>query len=92
VFYFLTDAEERRRYAELAARSVVPGGHVIIGTFAADGPPRCSGLDVRRYDAACLAAEFTPHFQMVNQMRHEHITPQGKTQAFTFVTLRRAGG
>src|SRR5579871_955406 len=50
VFHFLTEPGDRRKYVELARRSVPSGGHVIIATFAPSGPPKCSGLDVCRYD------------------------------------------
>ena len=47
VFHFLTDAEDRAKYS-WARRTVPAGGHLIIATFADDGPRRCSNLDVRR--------------------------------------------
>ena len=54
-FHFLTDPNERTAYVERVLRAVRSGGHVIIGTFALDGPERCSGLPVARYDAAAIA-------------------------------------
>ena len=51
-FHFLTDPDDRAAYAERVRKAVRPGGHVIIGTFALDGPERCSGLAVARHDAA----------------------------------------
>jgi hypothetical protein len=90
VFHFLTEANERARYRaqiELAVRS---GGHVIVGTFAADGPTKCSGLPVERYDAATLVSELGPTFRLVRALRHEHQTPSGAVQPFTFVVARRA--
>ncbi len=55
VFHFLTDAEDRAEYVGLARRTVPEGGHLIIATFADDGPRQCSNLDVRRYNADSLA-------------------------------------
>lgn len=89
VFHFLTEPEERQRYAALAARSVRPGGHAILGAFAPEGPKKCSGLEVCRYDAAGLARELGPCFQLVSQRQHEHVTPSGAVQAFCFAVLRR---
>ena len=89
VFHFITEEADRRRYADLAARTVEPGGHAIIATFALDGPERCSDLPVRRYDAAALAREFAPSFEMVHSEREVHTTPWGKQQPFTVVALRR---
>ncbi len=89
VFHFLLNPEDRKHYAELAARTVPSGGHLIIGTFAHDAPTRCSGLDVCRYDAASLANEFGNDFGIVEEQSHLHITPTGKPQQFIFVTFER---
>ena len=48
VFQFLTSIEQRVSYVEQVARVVKPGGAVIVGTFAPEGPSKCSGLDVVR--------------------------------------------
>jgi SAM-dependent methyltransferase len=89
VFHFLVDADARKRYVAQAARAVRPGGYAIVATFAADGPERCSGLPVRRYDAAELAAEFHPAFERAGDAREEHSTPWETMQPFTYVVLRR---
>jgi SAM-dependent methyltransferase len=89
VFHFLTDERDRRRYVELASRTLPVGGHLIVGTFALDGPPRCSGLEVCRYDAATLGQEFGPGFSLVHQVGHTHMTPTGKPQRFFFGLFRR---
>jgi len=88
VFHFLTDAADRRRYVDLAFRTVSPGGHVVIGAFAPDAPPRCSGLEVRRYDAEALATEFGDRFRFVRDLTETHVTPWGTRQPFTYVVLR----
>ena len=46
----------------LAERSVPVGGHLVVGTFALNGPEKCSGLLVERYDGKKLDAEFGPRF------------------------------
>ena len=91
VFHFLTAPEDRRKYVELAKRTIRPGGHLVIGTFALDGPSRCSGLEVRRYDAALLCAEFGTEFMLVRETREDHTTPSGKPQPFMFAVLARRG-
>ena len=71
------------------SRRLRPGGHLLIATFAADGPERCSGLPVQRYDADTLAAEFAPHFTRIGDAREQHPTPFGTTQSFQYVLLQR---
>lgn len=89
VFHFLTEGEDRRRYADLAARTVEPGGHAIVAAFAPEGPDRCSNLPVRRYSGEALAAEFAPAFELVRSVPETHTTPWGKAQPFTYAVLRR---
>ncbi len=89
VFHFLTKAQDRRRYVELALRTLPRGGHLILGTFALAGPPKCSDLDVCRYDAQRLSGELGPQFELVRQLAHTHATPWGKPQPFFFALFER---
>ena len=89
VFHFLTDADDQQRYVAAARSAVRPGGYLVIGTFAADGPERCSGFAVARYDATTLAAQFAPCFTLITESRDVHHTPSGNEQAFTYVVLQR---
>ncbi len=89
VFHFLTDPEDRAAYVRALEQAVGGSGHVIVGTFALDGPERCSGLEIVRYDAASLALALGPSLRLVEERRHEHRTPGGKTQAFTFARFVR---
>ena len=89
VFHFLIDADDRARYVANTARSVRPHGHVIVGCFAPDGPERCSGLPVHRYDAPALAEAFAPAFTIVRHSHELHATPTGTVQPFTYVVLQR---
>ena len=40
---------------------------MIVGTFEPEGPTRCSGLDVVRYDAESLHREFEDTFPHVGK-------------------------
>jgi SAM-dependent methyltransferase len=87
--HFLIDPNDRAAYAERVLRAVRPGGHVIIGTFAPDGPERCSGLPVVRHDAATLGELLGHSFELIESRRHDHQTPTGATQRFQFSRFRR---
>jgi SAM-dependent methyltransferase len=89
VFHFLTDADDRARYLALAREAIVPGGAMILATFAPEAPPRCSGLDVRRYDANALAREVGPGFVLERTEPEVHVTPSGDRQPFTYAVFRR---
>jgi len=89
-FHFLTEPNDRAAYAERVLRAVRPGGHVIIGTFAPDGPERCSGLPVVRHDAASLGQMLGPSFELVESRNHAHRTPLRIIQRFQFSRFRRS--
>jgi 2-polyprenyl-3-methyl-5-hydroxy-6-metoxy-1,4-benzoquinol methylase len=84
VFHFLTKPKERLAYVRNVARSVKPGGHVIVSTFGPEGPEKCSGLDVMRYDAESLHREFGTRFRLVESTKELHHTPFGTTQQFLY--------
>ncbi len=91
VFHFFAHPSQREHYVSTAREAIRPGGHLILATFALDGPQRCSGLDVARYDADALIEQFAPHFTPIHSSRTEHHTPWGAVQPFTWVVLRRTG-
>ena len=89
-FHFLVDQGDRAGYIARLSKAVKPGGYAIIGTFAPDGPERCSGLPVARYDAQGLHRELGDAFELVETFRNEHRTPSGSVQHFQFSLFRRA--
>jgi SAM-dependent methyltransferase len=84
VFHFLTSAAERAAYVGRVKRSVRSGGHVIIGTFGPEGPAKCSGLNVKGYDAGSLHGEFGRRFRLIDSTNELHQTPFGTTQQFVY--------
>ncbi|MCB1735711.1 MAG: class I SAM-dependent methyltransferase [Rhodocyclaceae bacterium] len=88
LLHFLIDEDERERYREVMNASLEPGGFVLIGTFAEDGPERCSGLPVRRYSPRTLATWLGPEFEPLQTRLDPHRTPNGKIQHFQFSLFR----
>lgn len=88
VFHFLTKAEDRSAYVHQVARAVKVGGHVIVATFGPEGPDKCSGLDVVRYDAGSLHDEFGPKFRLLDSVTEHHETPWGTPQQFMYCFCR----
>ncbi len=84
VFHFLTEPAQRTAYVRQVARSVKPGGYVIVATFGPEGPLKCSGLDVVRYDADALHDEFGADFRLMESATELHQTPFGTTQQFVY--------
>lgn len=84
VFHFLTEPADREAYVRQVLKAVRPGGHVIVATFAPDGPEQCSGLPVHRYGAGELHAEFGPAFELIGSASEAHRTPWGSEQRFVY--------
>ncbi|MBA4286365.1 MAG: SAM-dependent methyltransferase [Xanthomonadaceae bacterium] len=91
VFHFLTDPVDRERYRQLAEASVRPGGQLIIGSFAEDGPLQCSGLPVQRHSALTIAAALGDAFELLETRRETHLTPSGNAQHFVYCRFVHRG-
>jgi SAM-dependent methyltransferase len=88
VFHFLTAVEQRVAYVHQVGRAVKAGGHVLVSTFGPEGPTKCSGLEVVRYDTEALHAEFGVRFRLVDSFKEVHHTPFGTTQQFLYCLCR----
>lgn len=84
VFHFLTEPAQRAAYVDQVMRAVKPGGHVIVATFAHDGPNQCSGLPVMRYTPGELHGQFGAAFQLLEHASEAHRTPMGNVQHFVY--------
>jgi SAM-dependent methyltransferase len=89
VFHFLVEPAARKRYISVMRAALAPGAQAIFGTFASDGPERCSGLPVQRWEPAGLAAELGSGFRLVEGLHEDHLTPSGNTQRFQFSRFAR---
>lgn len=90
VFHFLIGDDDRRAYVERVRAHLEVDGHVVMATFGPDGPEQCSGLPVRRSDAAGIADAFGPDFELVRDEFETHVSPTGVQQQFQYALLRRA--
>ena len=91
VLHFLTEDADRERYIAVLRRALEPGGHAIIATFGPDGPLRCSGLDIRRYNVDLLKELLGPEFTLQSQELENHQTPTGAVQQFLYSCWIRRG-
>jgi Methyltransferase domain. len=88
VFHFLTEPKQRAAYRQALSQGLAAGGLAIVATFALDGPERCSGLPVERYDPARLADALGTSLQLIEAWREEPVTPWGAKQSFNWCAFR----
>ncbi len=89
VFHFLTNPADRKKYVNAMQKAVKPGGHVIIAAFDLAGPPKCSGLDVERYNPEKLSSELGSSFNFVKCVDETHITPRQSQQKFVYCCFKK---
>jgi SAM-dependent methyltransferase len=91
VFHFLREDEARARYVATARRALKPGARIVVATFGPNGPDKCSGLDVVRYDADGIHGAFGAAFEKLSSAEETHTTPWGAAQHFVYCYCRREG-
>ena len=84
VFHFLTEVEGRKGYINSLNQALRLNGHLVIGTFGLDAPPKCSGLPVVRYEPETLHHELGNNFDLAETFFENHVTPSGVRQKFIF--------
>ena len=89
VFHFLVRDQDRTAYLESLENATSNGSIVVIGTFALDGPERCSGLPVKRYSASILSELLGDGYLLLKESNHRHVTPTGREQRFQFSVFAR---
>ena len=89
VFHFITDKKEINRYLKICNKQINKGGILIIGTFAEDGPLKCSGLEIKRYSINNLKELFKENFEFIEGFKKLHITPFDTQQSFTFCVFKK---
>ena len=92
VLHFLTEPANHAAYVDLAARTITPGGLLVLATFGPDGPTSCSGLPTARHSAEDLAALVARAFTLIRAETRIHRTPGGSEQQFTWISARRTDG
>ena len=89
VFHFITDNEGIEKYISLCNKYINDEGILIIGTFAEDGPLKCSGLEIKRYSVNQISGMFKETFELVESFKMLHKTPFDTEQSFSFCVLRK---
>ena len=89
VFHFITNKKSVEKYISLCNEYIIEGGKLIIGTFAEDGPLKCSGLEIKRYSIENLRKLFAENFEFIEGVKKLHRTPFDTEQSFTFCVFKK---
>lgn len=89
-FHFLTKEEEVQTYLDISQKAIAPGGKLLIGTFAENGPEKCSGLPVQQYSEEKMTATIRRWFQKIKCIHTDHLTPFNTIQHFLFCSFKKS--
>lgn len=88
-FHFLTEPDQQQSYRDNLLGALKPGGHLVIGTFAPEAPPKCSGLTIQRYTHEKLSNVLGGEFELLRHDKELHVTPGGVEQMYLYCHFRR---
>ncbi len=89
VFHFLTEEQHRQTYHSLLQKIVMPGGFVIMATFAMHGATKCSGLPVQRYSTESLSEFFGDGFRLVESSDYTYRMPSGDLRPYVYTRFQK---
>jgi len=64
---------------------------LVVATFGPDGPERCAGLPVARYDVDALGEQFAPGFELVAGGPLTPPSTAGDQRPYVAIVARRTG-
>ena len=88
-FHFLINEKEIEKYVQIAEQSIQPNGYLILGTFAENGPQKCSGLEIKQYSKASMSGRFEKKFERIKCIEETHTTPFNTQQNFLFCSFKK---
>ena len=89
-FHFFTTDKEIEQYISTANKHLNDSGKLIMGTFSADGPDKCSGLSVKQYSENNLTKILKQWFTKIKCIHSEHLTPFNTIQQFLFCSFKKS--
>ena len=90
LFHFLNSSEEKNSYLKNLKRFLKADGFVILFAFSENGPLKCSGLEITRYDEKTMIELLAPHFKCIHFQKESHLTPGNKEQKFNIWVFQKS--
>lgn len=89
VLHFFTEDKDQDTYFKLLKKQVIKGGFVILAEFNLSGATKCSGLDVKRYDATMLASKLGGDFVLQKEFDYVYTMPNGDKRNYVYTLFKR---
>lgn len=89
VVHFFTQEKDQDTYFNLLKYKVAKNGYVILAEFNLSSATRCSGLDVKRYDAKMLEEKLGADFKLIKSFDHVYTMPNGDDRNYVYTLFQR---
>lgn len=89
VFHFLTKQKDIKEYINLLTENLEKSGYFILSTFSENGPLKCSGLAISRYNKEDLIELFGENFKLLACHTENHTTPFETEQNFIYAVFQK---
>ncbi len=89
VLHFFVAEKDQETYFKLLKNSVAKGGYVLLAEFNLNGATKCSGLPVKRYDAALLASKLGSDFVLQKAFDYIYTMPNGDKRNYVYTLFKR---
>ncbi len=91
VLHFLINEKDIHKYVQIASKSIITNGYLILGTFSESGPDSCSGLPITKYSESTFKKFFGRDFDLIECFEEIHTTPFNTKQNFIWCVLIKKG-
>ena len=89
VLHFFTKEKDQEAYFNVLNTKVKKNGFVILSVFNLEGATSCSGLEVKRYNAAMLQEKLGKNYQLLEKFNHIYTMPNGEDRPYVYTLFRR---
>jgi len=89
VLHFFTEDKDQDTYFDLLKSSVAKEGYVILAEFNLSGATKCSGLDVKRYNAKMLSSKLGDDFTLQKEFDYVYTMPNGDKRNYVYTLFKR---
>jgi len=89
VLHFFTENKDQDVYFKLLKQKVLKNGFVMMAEFNLSGATKCSGLDVKRYDAKMLSSKLGSDFNLIKTFDYVYTMPSGDKRNYVYTLFKR---
>ncbi len=89
MLHFLIEEKQQQGYLSTLKKLVKLNGFVIIAVFSLEGAKKCSGLDVKNYDAQMIERFLGEEFKLLKSFPYTYKMPSANLRPYIYTLFQR---